>query len=456
MSDETPNPELAAATGTGAKSTGAEPSASGDASPDAGAGPGGRTSRRGMLGGLVGGVVAAAGAGYGVARLTEGSSASAPAAAGDDQIVSFYGSHQAGIATPAQDRLAFAAFDVTSTSATELQVMLGTWAAAAAQMTKGLQVGAVQSAPDSPPIDTGEAAGLTAANLTITVGFGTSLFDERFGLANKRPAALAPLPTLPGDGSLETARSGGDLCVQACADDPTVAFHAIRNFARLARGTAVIRWSQLGFGRTSSTSTSQQTERNLMGFKDGTRNIKAETASDMDDFVWVGGETDQSWMKGGSYLVARRIRMLIESWDTDYLADQENVFGRFKTSGAPLTGKTEFDTPNLSAKAANGSPVIPLNAHIRLASPDTNGGQKILRRGYSYTDGIDADTGLLDAGLFFLAYQKDPRHQFVPIQTRLGQQDNLNEYIRHTGSGLFAVPPGLGQAGDWWGKVLFG
>jgi deferrochelatase/peroxidase EfeB len=409
-----------------------------------------------MLGGVVGGVVAAAGAGYGAALLTDGSSKASSVAGDSGQAVAFYGSHQAGIATPAQDRLAFAAFDVTSSSATDLQVLLGTWAAAAAQMTKGLPVGAVENSPDSPPIDTGEAVGLTAANLTVTVGFGPSLFDERFGLANKRPAALAPLPTLPGDGSLQAARSGGDLCVQACADDPTVAFHAIRNFARLARGTAVIRWSQLGFGRTSSTSTSQQTERNLMGFKDGTRNIKAEAADDLDDFVWVGRETDQAWMKGGSYLVARRIRMLIESWDTDYLADQENVFGRFKTSGAPLTGKAEFDTPDFKATASSGgAPVIPLNAHIRLAAPETNSGQKILRRGYSYTDGIDLDTGLLDAGLFFLAYQKDPRRQFVPIQTRLGKQDNLNEYIRHTGSGLFAVPPGLSAAGDWWGKSLF-
>jgi len=229
----------------------------------------------------------------------------------------------------------------------------------------------------------------------------------------------------------------------------------IRNFARLARGTAVMKWSQLGFGRTSSTSTEQQTERNLMGFKDGTRNIKAQSTADLDDYVWVGGETDQDWMKGGSYLVARRISMLIESWDTDYLTDQENVFGRYKTSGAPLGGKNEFDPPDLAAKDGQGHPVIPLNAHIRLAAPETNNGQKILRRGYSYTDGIDATTGLLDAGLFFIAYQKDPRRQFVPIQTRLGQQDNLNEYIRHTGSALFAVPPGLAAPGDWWGKALF-
>jgi len=422
------------------------------------AGPaGGGTSRRTLLGrtlGAAGVVAAAGGAGYGVARAAGSADTAAPAASTSD-LVGFYGTHQGGIATPAQDRLAFAAFDVTSTSATDLQVMLGTWAAAAAQMTRGLPIGAVETDPQAPPIDTGEADGLGASSLTVTVGFGPGLFDDRFGLADKRPAALADLPTLPGDGSLQQARSGGDLCVQACADDPTVAFHVIRNFARLARGTAVIRWSQLGFGRTSSTSTAQQTERNLMGFKDGTRNIKGEDAADLDDYVWVGRETDQAWMRGGSYLVARRIRMLIESWDTDFLSDQENVFGRYKTSGAPLGGKNEFDTPDLAAKGTDGKPVIPLNAHIRLASPSTNNNQKILRRGYSYTDGIDADTGLLDAGLFFLAYQKDPRRQFVPIQQKLGQQDGLNEYIRHTGSALFAVPPGLSAAGDWWGKALF-
>jgi deferrochelatase/peroxidase EfeB len=406
-------------------------------------------NRRRFLGTAFGaaGVVAAGSAGFGVAKATE---PDPPAA---DPVVPFYGRHQAGIVTPAQDRLAFAAFDVTAADPQSLQRLLGTWAAAAAQLTTGRPVGAVETAPQAPPIDTGEASGLTAAKLTITVGFGPSLFDERFGLASTRPAALADIPPLPGD-TLNRDRCGGDLCVQACADDPTVAFHAIRNFARLARGTAVMRWSQLGFGRTSSTSTSQQTERNLMGFKDGTNNIKAENADELDDFVWVGEETDQPWMAGGSYLVARRIRMLIESWDTDFLADQEAVFGRFKNSGAPLTGRHEFDEVDLDALKDN-KPVIPLDAHIRLAAPSTNGGRRILRRGYSYTDGIDADTGLLDAGLFFIAFQKDPREQFVPIQRKLGAHDALNEYIRHTGSGLFAVPPGLRAAGDWWGKSLF-
>ena len=407
------------------------------------------TSRRRFLGGALGaaGVAAAGGAGFGVARAT------APDVTGPTSpTVPFYAGHQAGIATPAQDRLAFAAFDVTSRDASALARLLGTWAAAASQLTRGLPVGAVETSPHAPPIDTGEAMGLSAARLTITVGFGPSLFDSRFGLAGKRPAALADIPPLPGD-TLEPTRSGGDLCVQACADDPTVAFHAIRNFARLARGTAVLRWSQLGFGRTSSTSTSQQTERNLLGFKDGTNNLKGEDRAALDDYVWVGDETDQPWMAGGSYLVTRRIRMLIESWDTDFLADQEEVFGRFKTSGAPLTGRHEFDAVDLTA-TRGGKPVIPLDAHIRLAAPATNGEQRILRRGYSYTDGIDSDTGLLDAGLFFICFQKDPRKQFVAIQRRLGSLDALNEYIRHTSSAVFAVPPGLTGPGDWWGKAL--
>jgi deferrochelatase/peroxidase EfeB len=410
-------------------------------------------SRRRFLGGALGfaGVAAVAGTvGFATGKRSEPASAPAAAAA----AVPFFGTHQAGIATPAQDRLVFAAFDVTTTDGSAVEAMLGSWAAAASLMTQGQLIGPVETSPQAPPVDTGEAQGLPASQLTITVGFGPTFFDDRLGLAHKKPAALADIPALPGD-TLDPNRSGGDICVQACANDPQVAFHAIRNFARLARGTAVMKWSQLGFGRTSSTSTSQATPRNLMGFKDGTRNIKLESSRDLDDFVWVGDETDQAWMKNGTYLVSRRIRMLIESWDTDDLADQENVFGRVKTSGAPLGGTGEFDPPDLHARDGHGAYVIPLRAHIRLAAPASNGGMKILRRGYSYTDGNDPVTGLLDSGLFFIAFQKNAHKQFVPIQAQLGSSDNLNEYIRHTSSGIFAVPPGLSAAGDWWGKALF-
>src|SRR5579875_847961 len=327
-------------------------------------------SRRRLLGlaALGGSTLAVGGAGAGYAAAQSGGGSTA--AAGD--AVPFYGAKQAGIATPAQDRLAFAAFDVVTEDRTQLEGMLGEWSAAAAQMTKGLLVGPTEADPQQPPVDTGEALGLRPSQLTVTVGFGPTLFDDRFGLAAKRPAALAPLPALPGD-QLQPAISGGDIAVQACSNDPQVAFHVIRNLARIGRGVVVLRWSQLGFGRTSTTSTSQSTPRNLMGFKDGTNNIKAEDTAAMNDFVWVGNETDQSWMVGGSYLVSRRIRMQIESWDADYLVDQEHVFGRRKVSGAPLTGTHEFDPVDLRA-SAGGRPVIPMNAHVRLASHVTNQG----------------------------------------------------------------------------------
>jgi deferrochelatase/peroxidase EfeB len=213
-----------------------------------------------------------------------------------------------------------------------------------------------------------------------------------------------------------------------------------------------MRWSQLGFGRTSSTSDTQATPRNLLGFKDGTRNIHGEDAAAMSQHVWVSGG-DQRWMEGGTYLVSRRIRMLIESWDRDFLADQESIFGRFKTSGAPLTGHDEFDDPDYAATNPDGQPVIADASHIRLASPENNDGLRILRRGFSYTDGMDPN-GLLDAGLFFIAFQNDPA-TFIALQRKLGSHDSLNEYIKHTSSGIWACPPGLPDDRRTWADHLF-
>ena len=209
----------------------------------------------------------------------------------------FRGAHQAGIVTPAQDRLHFAAFDVLTDSREELVSLLERWTPAAEQMTRGepAGAGAVGGNINLPPDDTGEALGLPASGLTITFGFGPSLFrdadgKDRFGLADRQPKALRELPHFPGD-ILDPARSGGDLCIQACADDPQVAVHAIRNLARIGFGTVAVRWSQLGFGRTSTTSTSQSTPRNLFGFKDGTANVKAEETAALDEHVWVGPTT---------------------------------------------------------------------------------------------------------------------------------------------------------------------
>jgi len=358
--------------------------------------------------------------------------------------VPFYGEHQAGIGTAAQDRLHFAAFDLLSEDPAELRELMRLWTVAAAEACAGEMVGSVNDVPLAPPDDTGETVGLLPSRLTVTFGFGPGLFEKPgLGLGAKRPPALRHLPPLPGD-ELDPSESGGDICIQACSDDPQVAFHAIRNLARIGRGVVAMRWSQLGFGRTASTSRSQDTPRNLMGMKDGTANIRAEDSEDMERFVWVGGE-GPAWMRGGTYMVTRRIRMLLEVWDRASLQDQELTIGRHKYSGAPLGGSEEFEPLPLEAQR-NGHPVIPVDAHVRLASAKENDGARLLRRGYSFTDGVDESLGELEAGLFFISFQRHPE-QFVAIQQRLGSLDALNEYIKHIGSALFAVPPGAAPGG---------
>lgn len=403
-------------------------------------------SRRALLGwggaGLALGAVAAGGA-VATVRSDGGSEPAAESGA----AVPFHGAHQAGIATAVQDRLHFAAFDVTTKDPAELAALLKEWTRAAERMTAGRPVGdgAYGGLAEAPPDDTGEALGLKPSRLTLTIGFGPSLFAAgRFGLEDKRPEALVDLPAFPGD-NLDAARSGGDLCVQACADDPQVAVHAIRNLARIGMGRTAIRWSQLGFGKTSSTTPDAQTPRNMMGFKDGTRNISGTDSAALDKHVWVGPKDNAGWMTGGSYLVARRIRMHIETWDRAPLQEQEDIFGRDKGEGAPVGRSKERDEPFLKA-------MLP-SAHVRLAHPDTNGGATILRRGYSFTDGTDG-LGRLDAGLFFLAYQRDVRTGFLPVQRGLAAHDALNEYIQHVGSAHFAVPPGVRDKDDWWGRAL--
>ncbi|MEU2284058.1 iron uptake transporter deferrochelatase/peroxidase subunit [Streptomyces sp. NPDC013178] len=402
-------------------------------------------TRRALIGwGGAGLALGAAAAGGAVAMARTGNDVD-PAGAEAGAAVAFHGTHQAGIATPVQDRLHFAAFDVTTTDRAAFVQLLKDWTEAARRMTAGKAVGdgAYGGLPEAPPDDTGEALGLKPSRLTLTLGFGPSLF-KKFGLDAQRPEALVDLPQFAGD-NLDANRSGGDLCVQACADDPQVAVHAIRNLARIGMGKVVIRWSQLGFGKTSSTTPEAQTPRNLMGFKDGTRNIAGTETDRLEKFVWVGEKDGPDWMAGGSYLVARRIRMHIETWDRTSLQEQEDIFGRDKGEGAPVGKAKERDEPFLKAMKPD--------AHVRLAHPDSNHGATILRRGYSFTDGTDG-LGRLDAGLFFLAYQRDVREGFIRIQRNLAT-DALNEYIQHVGSAVFAVPPGVRDKDDWWGRTLF-
>ncbi|MGL5405975.1 MAG: iron uptake transporter deferrochelatase/peroxidase subunit [Propionibacteriaceae bacterium] len=413
-------------------------------------------SRRRVLA-LAGGAAAAGAAtGVGAAQLLGEKDPQGPIPLA--RTYAFRGPHQAGIATPAQDRLHFAAFDVTTTKRDQLIALLKTWTTAAEKLVAGVPLG-TNDPYDAPPTDTGEALELPPSGLTITFGVGASLFKsadgtDRFGLASKLPAALAPLPHFPGD-NLDLDQSDGDICIQACADDPQVAVHAIRNLARLGFGTVAVRWSQLGFGRTSSTSTSQATPRNLFGFKDGTANLKVEDPNLLDEHVWVkpGDDAAADWLAGGSYLVTRKIAMNIENWDRTSLREQEALVGRDRRDGAPLSGGDEFTPVNFSITGRGGKPLVPDNSHVALAHPERNNGIRMLRRGYNYTDGSSA-LGRLEAGLFFMCFVRDPRTHYVPMQTAMAKRDAMAEYLQHQSSGLFAILPGA-EKDVWLGQSLF-
>ncbi len=339
--------------------------------------------------------------------------------------------------------------------------LLRGWTTAAARMSAGRSAEPIGQDLTVPAPDTGETLGLPPARLTITFGFGAGLFvkggKDRYGWAAQRPPALVDLPRFNGDQLLET-RAGGDLAIQACADDPQVAFHAVRELVRLAYGVGEVRWAQTGFVPGFGP---KETPRNLMGFKDGTSNPSFRDATAMAKFVWVGDE-GPDWMRGGSYVVFRRIRMALEHWDRMNVGFQEQAFGRHKYSGAPLGGKSEFDPLDLKATDKDGNPVIAESAHVRLAAAASNDGAQIMRRPYAYNDGVDFTAerwppwrqGMeYDAGLFFVCYQRDPRTGFIKIFEKMSKFDVLNQFVTHTGGGLFACPGGIAQ-GEFIGQRL--
>jgi deferrochelatase/peroxidase EfeB len=374
----------------------------------------------------------------------------------------FYGEHQGGILTPLQHNTYFAAFDLVTDDQDDIVKMLQAWTIAAARMSTGQTAAPLEKDDSVPASDGGSALGLPPARLTLTFGFGPGLFikdgKDRYGLAAKRPAALADLPKFTGD-QLQDARTGGDLSIQACADEPQVAFHAIRQLARLAYDVAELRWVQSGFTPNSGP---KETPRNLMGFKDGSNNPHVNDPKSMNQVIWVGDE-GPDWMHGGSYLVARRIRIALEHWDRMTLALQEQTVGRHKYSGAPLGKKNEFDKADYDATDSDGNPIIPENSHIRLGAAEKNDGAQILRRPYSYNDGANVtaerwppwrDEVEFDAGLFFICYQRDPRTGFVKIFEKMAKFDTMNQFVTHTGGGLFACPGGIVE-GEFIGQRLF-
>ncbi|MGD9704632.1 MAG: Dyp-type peroxidase [Acidimicrobiia bacterium] len=360
--------------------------------------------------------------------------------------VAFRREHQAGIDTPSQRHAVFTAFDVSRRDPAAMAALMSAWTGIAEQLTSGATIDQ----------DTGEATGLGPNRLTVTFGFGASVFDDSCAPVAARPAGLVELPGFPGD-RLDAAWSGGDVLVQVCADDPTVVSHAMRHLRRTGQGIVTVRWSQAGFLPQAA----EATPRNLFGQVDGTVN-PAPGSDELDELVWVSDGPD--WMVGGTYLATRRIRMMLTMWDRMDLDVQEAAIGRRRDTGAPLTGGDEFTEPDLDA-SRNGAPVIAADAHVRIAK---TAGPGMLRRGYSYDNGpratgsdaavpgqmnheqhgqMDHSSMLAamddhDAGLFFAAYVRDPATQFVPMQQALSAGDALGHVLAYTSAGLWAIPAG--------------
>lgn len=397
-------------------------------------------SRRRLLAGgtlAVGGVLTGAAATGAITRRDERPSTVEAAADLGAQVEPFYGRHQSGIATPAQAHAAFLAFDLRDgVDRAALGRLMRLWTDDAARLTQG-----EPALADTEP----ELAALPA-RLTVTFGFGPGLFRAA-GLDHERPAAIAPLPPFSID-RLDPSWSDGDLLVQICADDPVTVSHTQRMLIKDARPFCVLRWVQSGFLHARGMQPDNRTPRNLFGQIDGTSNPKPGTAA-FDQAVWVSDGPE--WLRDGTTVVIRRIRLDMEGWDLLGRTEKDLVLGRRHDNGAPLTGAQEHDPPDFEATDESGLPVIPEFSHIRRAHV-ADERLRILRRFYNY-DLAPGPDGRSDTGMIFVSFQADVERQFLPIQRRLAEADLLNQWTIPIGSAVFAVPPGCSSDG-WIGDRL--
>jgi deferrochelatase/peroxidase EfeB len=407
----------------------------------------GRVKRRAFLGGA-----AALGAGAAIDRVVgprEQAAAAQSAAPAAARPIAFEGVHQAGIVTPSPRHAIFAAFDSIAPSRAELAAALQALSDRARRLTRGYE--ALLGAPGEGPTPDSGILGPKAApdDLTVTIALGASLFDDRYGLAARKPRHLKPMTTFPDD-ALVAEECHGDLLLQLCANGEQTLLNALRDLMRATRGAFAGRWKIEGFLPQPR---EQGSPRNLLGFKDGTANPDIADAAEMDRVVWVTHDNrEPAWALGGTYQVVRIIRNRVEFWDRVARSEQELMIGRDKGTGAPLGKPKELDDPDYKTDPKGAR--IPMDAHIRLARPRTPETEqsRILRRGFNYSRGLDM-SGQLDMGLVFCCFQADVERQFEAVQKRLAGEP-LVDYVMPTGGGYFFAPPGARDSQDWVGSGL--
>ncbi len=407
-------------------------------------------------------VLGAGAIGLGVgAEVASGSSTSPPTSeeAAErvlaDELASrnaFEGYHQQGILTPRQSSAAFVALDAIAPRRNELIEGLKELSYRAAALTQGGDVAEIEI--DDPPPDSGLLGSYNAPDgLTVTIAFGSTLFDHRYGLAAARPPGLTAMPAFEKDG-LEPDRCHGDVMLSICADHRDTVVHTLRELLRTTAGVLTPRWRIDGFQTTKRGPTPHSNTRNLFGFRDGTANPDPADAKLMDHLVWVEpGAGEPPWTAGGTYQVVRTIRMHVEFWDRVGMFEQTNMVGRDRVTGAPLGGTHEFEDPRYDLDPHGKR--IPLSAHIRLANPRTPAteNQRILRRPYNYDRGLD-EAGNLDQGLLFVAFNQDISRQFETVQKRL-EEEEMADYITPVGGGYYFTPRAAAGSGDWVGSGMF-
>jgi len=366
----------------------------------------------------------------------------------------YLGQHQNGIVTPRPAAGMMVAFDVLAADREDLERLFRTLDERIRFLVTGGPVNQVD--PKLPPVDSGILGPVvTPDNLTITVSVGESLFDERFGLSDVKPKRLSRMVGFPND-ALEADQCHGDLTLQFCANTPDTNIHALRDIVKNLPDLLFVRWKQEGTVPPQAPTKSgepEQSARNFLGFRDGSANPDSNDNTLMNALVWVQpGSDEPAWAAHGSYQAVRIIRNFVERWDRTPLQEQESIFGRIKTTGAPMDGQRETDVPDYN-KDPEGK-ITKLDAHIRLANPRTPESQRnlILRRPFNYSNGVNKN-GQLDMGLLFICYQADLEQGFIAVQTRLNGEP-LEEYLKPVGGGYFFTLPGVTGAQDYIGRSL--